>query len=375
MFSQNMNKKEHCVLSGISRSSFEAFWNNAVKTITFKKTTASSSSKEAKNSNIMNPDTRNIIYKKNNVQIEMIYPNNLLHHLFNYIFAVRDCSQENRYFVGFAFDMFDINVAIAGMIVYFNSSGHSSTVIFNNILCSYDRRNGRIESNNSFLYNQTLLFTNTHRDCGSVILFMNLLSYEDTILSQCSGYFTDIKSSKISYEKRLVNINSRFLCIHDEDENYTSFDLGSLKLIKGKESHYLKLDSYNIDSDELDQFIGLMPTISPEKYGDGYPINCIKCNARTSIAIYGHDFMSIGLGNSYCNSCEIRYSKTENTWICCKLEPDNKSICSGELIKECICNKVHSTTFKIVVNKKVEGKVSLKYPYKSTVYMKNDSIY
>jgi hypothetical protein len=102
----------------------------------------------------------------------------------------------------------------------------------------------------------------------------------------------------------------------------------------------------------------------------GYKPYCIKCEKLTNQASWGYDYTTGKLGNSYCQNCEIRYSKTEDAWLCCKLtdEPIGYQFyfCSNKLVKGLVCDKEHSKTKKIEVvsNNRHPNKTSIHLTYK-----------
>ena len=104
---------------------------------------------------------------------------------------------------------------------------------------------------------------------------------------------------------------------------------GIFTSIKEKKDHLI-ITSYKV-STELNNFINNFD-IENEYYGDGYPNNCIERGDLTSKASYSYSegkFSSsfTGLGNGYCHKCQIRFSKTEQRWKCCKLSNHNNYMC------------------------------------------------
>ena len=101
------------------------------------------------------------------------------------IYATQDNFYPNRYFIGFQYNNISMNYVICGMIVYFDLIGKMKKInIFNNILCDYDCRNGMINSTKTVLYNRTLMFYQIHRDSKNLILFVNLLNWDDNIIEK-----------------------------------------------------------------------------------------------------------------------------------------------------------------------------------------------
>jgi hypothetical protein len=110
------------------------------------------------------------------------------------IFAVQDRSQLNRYFISFTYDLRYTDYNICGMIVYFDSTGKvGEKNILNDVVCTYDARNGLIDTSKTLFYKQSLLFYQVHRDTKQLTLFVNLLNHYDNLQDKSTKY-TDIKT-------------------------------------------------------------------------------------------------------------------------------------------------------------------------------------
>ena len=309
--------------------------------------------------------------------------------------VIHDILNTNRYFIGFFFEGGYTEQKIAGMIVYFDNLGNmidSYTKIFRNTVCSFDYRNGIINTSSSTLYNQCLIFGQVHRDTHTLLLNINLLDYNDNIISKsCS--LVDIYSNKYDFMENNCNKYPRFYYIKGFDvksnkkNDMNSFfdiliDLGSLKLLNNDNKSSFEFTNnllnlnYYIISDDIVKFVSDFNKNS-EIYSDGYPDNCIRCNRLTKNAIYNDNNTSMGLGNSFCDSCEIRYSKSNNCWECCKIEKSNiiyNLICSSKLSYEnnYICNNFHLDNTKLVIN--YIKSINPKYPNKENVNVISKSI-
>ena len=144
---------------------------------------------------------------------------------------------------------------------------------------------------------------------------------------------------------------------------------------KTKPNNYLLLDYYKIDLEtDIDKYITkITDTDVEDTEFEGYPLKCTKCLNLTKTATYKYKNIYIGLGDSFCPDCNMRYSKSENSWICCKLtnkiddDKDNfrTNICSCKLepSNNYICNEqqVHSNKFSLQIN--YTEKI-YKYPFK-----------
>ena len=102
------------------------------------------------------------------------------------------------------------------------------------------------------------------------------------------------------------------------------------------------------------------------------------CNKLTDIASINYTTPGItcgstymGLGHAYCDTCKVRFSKTDNKWICCKLKPSEKNIyfCNNEVSFNNPCCNEHSTNFDVQIAY-TTGK-SVKYPFKRTINITN----
>lgn len=274
-------------------------------------------------------------------------------------YAIKDEFEQNRYFVGFKSYGNYTGYNILGMIIYFDSEGVlKEKRILSKILCNYDARNGFI---NTYLYKQSLVFLQIHRDTKNPILNIVLLSYLDNLITKVEFYLNGLKCDTIDTINN--KINYRFLHIKTEYFNYL-FDLGSTKIIKNnsiltfKEENKLVINSYKTDNDDLYKFYNSLINNPEEEYNDEYPDNCIHCSQITSNAVYDN----MGFGNGYCFNCSIRYSKSDKKWYCCKLQPTTNYLCGNIVDKNNYCSKQHSTTMEICIN--YTNNSSLKYPYK-----------
>lgn len=314
------------------------------------------------------------------------------------IFAVQDRSQSNRYFIGFTYGLRYTDYNICGIIVYFDSTGAiGEKNILNNVVCTYDARNGIIDTSKTLFYKQSLIFYQVHRDTQELTLFVNLLNHQDNLQYKSTEY-THIKTN---YLHKTKYDYPRFFHITEvlEQKNWIAtkttnvlIDLGSLKFVENyeknismfnfktelKHDNYLLLDYYKIDSEtEIDKFISkIIKTDVEETSFEGYPLKCAKCLNLTKTAIYRHNNTIMGLGNSFCAHCDMRYSESENSWICCKLTnkiDDNKdnfrtNICSCKLepLTDYICNEqqVHSKKYSLQIN---YTEKKYKYPFKDVI--------
>jgi hypothetical protein len=254
-------------------------------------------------------------------------------------------SNFSRFFIGFKYPSYITNYGIGGLFIYFDSQNKLvNKKILSVPVASFDYRNGQIES---CLYNQTLIFTQTHRDTSALILIVNLFDNSDALVAN-GEHYSDGKKIDWNLQRNF----SRFFSVYDS----LSLDLGSLKLDNDKK--YLLIDLVsNTDSN---------PTTTPEEYfGDGYPNKCILCGLSTTVAEYRYDNTYMNMGSGFCSKCEIRYSMSEKIWKCCK-QVDDGIMCCEQIKKSNCTNSAHSTEFKLVCSFKG---IEFKYPFKQKIHV------
>jgi hypothetical protein len=330
------------IVSKINDNYFIYIWHTIANKFKFKKINS-----EHNNINI-----------KNKYKIIMTEGYELAKNIFDSIFVVQDNFENNRYFIGFSLKYNYTNCLIFGIILYLDNNNTNHINILFDILCNYDTKNITINSDNIFMYNQTLVFFHLNNDTYKLSLSITLLSYDDKIINYCY-HNTNIKI--YSLENNIQNYK-RFILF-----NNIVFDLGSLKLFTNN-YNYLQINSYNILTHKDIQNI----KDNEEYYGDNYPNNCSKCNNLLYIALYNCNYYNIDLGNSFCINCLVRFSKSCNSWICCKIKQNNEYLCSTKLYNTFICNYEHSTTNTTIV-KKTNNKYH-KYPYKEIIIIHNEKI-
>jgi hypothetical protein len=283
------------------------------------------------------------------------------------IFIIPDYSTPHRYFAGFEYNCEYISSRIAGMIVYFDNDGNmiqnKKKIIRCGLSEDYDIRNGIINHLNSAFYKQTLIFTQSHRDTKNLIININLLDFNDNIICQ-SSKFTELKTILSNDYTNIQTLLKypRFFHFHGNSNNKINnddnkkknimIDLGSLKLLKKyvkqyvqpnsnifkfNPFYYLSLDYYlsNSDQDNMEEFFEQANLYQTEEFTDGYPNKCVICFKKTSEAIFAYKNILMGLGNSFCLECQIRYSLSDKVWKCCKLkkcsDTDSIDLCSNKL--------------------------------------------
>ncbi len=349
-----MNKQDISVeIYGSPNPNINFLWDHLAKTFTYVRTKMGS--------NLVG----NIIYKNTDNQDVIVMSSNVPK-IFNQIYAVQDQLQPNRYFIGFVCNPTYTDSQIIGQIVYFDERGQVKiSKTLNQTLFSRDFRNGQVQT---YLYSQSLVFVQSHRDTGKIMLGLNLLDSNDNLL--CSQF----TQTSISSAWNWIDANQipRFVKIFTKDNNIMLLDLGSLKQVekpsssifkKLEKASYLNITWYSVEEKTIGEFIENFNQ-EPEPFTDDYQVNCICCNKLTDIAEWSCKNSFIGLGKSYCHGCQIRYSSSEKKWICCQLNLSN-GFCSNPISASETCKKLHSCTMKLQVVSVSEK--SVKYPFKRTI--------
>jgi len=267
---------------------------------------------------------------------------------------ISDPNDEHRYFLSLLVSGDSSNCKIFGLFVYFDSHGNvSNLVIIPKLLLQYDLINGTMDEANTFLYNQTLVFIKSRNDTRGYMITVCCFDYYDNFLGNHTDYSKIL--TKYFSQERIFKQYNRFLKIIDYSDNIHIIDMGSTRVLEEKMGHgsnlILKYSMYkNDNSVDIEKLILNVNEIPEQKYSDGYETNCIKCGLRTSRATFYEDNTYLNLGNSYCHDCGIRYSKSECTWVCCKLALQKEpyltaNFCRNKVRKETCynCELEHDT--------------------------------
>lgn len=134
----------------------------------------------------------------------------------------------------------------------------------------------------------------------------------------------------------------------------------------------------------MDSFIYVSSKFVNKELVQDYPIFCPKCSKLTSKATHILKQGTLcGLGNSFCFDCKIRYSKSENSWICCFLNTEIEEeknyyhdiLCCSKLDESngfvCSCENIHTSKYKLIIKTTEE---SYMYPFKKTITLVNEKI-
>jgi hypothetical protein len=309
-----------------------------------------------------NTKYKKILYDDENQQIVLL--NELL--LDYNMLAIKDTKYNNKFLILFSLKHYYTDYNIFGFIVYFNKECKIlEKKIITSVITNYDNRNVTVNNKNIFMYDNHITFIYTHRDLRTFnIDFIKIQeeTYEnniDIILKSC--YYNNKYSGKIINTNNpryiVIDTTNKYSDVKQKCNKYIIYDITSLKKITDikAEINYYDVDYYNdiidkvVEKDEINEY-------------DGYPLKCIKCNNKTTITDAIYDISEYSntynhFGNSFCNKCMIRYSKSSNCWVCCKpiQYNNNINICCEKLSIEnnCECTKVHcdvKTEFIIDVN-------------------------
>lgn len=327
-----------------------------------------------------------VIYQKKDV---VIVTNTTSFSAMGTFFAVEDSDFPNRYFIAFAFPIGDGTESLTGLFVYFHERGNcfsEDTVICDCVLATYDVRNGHIRAPQVFLYHQTLVFVQIHRDTKKLLLYLSYIPYETDIIEYHTSYYM---SYSVQHHSPFSMIH-RFLHIPlgeaSDDTGSILLDLGSLNHMEEKHLyqvitsgsaieyqlyHYLTVTTYRITNKGLvTSFVEMAQSFPEKEYSDGYPIYCAQCLQKATTATYGYKaniYSSIhaGLGSAYCPDCQIRYSLSKKEWVCAKIRVDG-DICNGFLYEGWACREItHHSQDQSVIQLR-DGSLT-KYPYRDKI--------
>lgn len=298
-------------------------------------------------------------------------------------FATEDTDASHRYFVGFAFRVGPLTESITGMVVYFDEQGHCDSdraIICPRVLATYDQRNGLLRSANTFLYHQTLLFIQTHRDTRKLMMYVSYVPYETEIVEDHVYYYTEIELPYDALFRETIQAHQRFLHIPKRDATTLLLDMGSLTI--AEEAHryneeveqrhrYFLFDTYTLyEKAYVPSFLEVAHLFPEKEYSDGYPLFCIRCHEQVVAATYTAKTTPLattqcGLGSGYCPDCRIRFSHSKDAWVCAEIRLDG-TICHGFLLEhgECQAGHLHSADQTLMT---LLDAPLLKYPFRQKI--------
>lgn len=262
----------------------------------------------------------NIIYSDDQHQIVLTEPFKL-----GKVYVMKDSGYNNKYLVLFTICGGCTMYYVYGFFIFFDNQGDvAKKMIIHYMLTSYDCRNTWLSKETVFLHKDAFLFMYKHRDTHQFIinpiLFNTNKVYNDADM--------DILCVNIELSGSIVHEHNNCVVIKQKDGNYKVIPL----YFKSTLNVYLHNDYHAITNQ--------LPEISEF---DGYPIICVKCSGKTSIATAYYGSCTIGLGNSFCQHCMIRYSKSDKLWVCC--QATDKNICCHFLDEQYMCNKQHTNNY------------------------------
>ncbi len=321
-------KRELNLYNENSNEGFFLFYSNVIRNTTFKRFDKSQPTTKDKSSH---PQGK-VIYDKGNITIT--YSNPTLETYFPNMYVVADPNDAHRYFVALPMSGdFYTDKQLHGIFLYFNlNDGNTSKVVILSKVClRYDARNGSYNENNTFLFNQCLIFVGSHRDTRQYHIDISCFDYHDGYIAS-----TIDRANIHAYwwcsmdDRNYIYQQDRWLILKEDNAegNVWLLDMASLCVEKNvivpnkyTPDRCMKYDIYKLKRDDcVDEFIQKNNTKPTQPYGEEYCTHCIKCGQITAIACYYEDNMTMGLGRSYCHDCNIRYSLSEKRWICAKLQ-------------------------------------------------------
>lgn len=242
------------------------------------------------------------------------------------IYAVQDFMNKNRFIVIISHTThISCLINSGGIILYFNEDNkiYSKHILDKHILLSYDTRNSYISKNNTYFRNQFLIFLVIHRDNNKLIININEFDYDDQLINH-TEFYTDIKPNRF-YSMNIFD--NKFVTLSDK----SCIDISSFNI----NTNTIKFDYYVFDN-----FIEKLKDSEnyDDKFCDGYPLNCIKCNNKTSRITFYHNYTIMNMGSGFCTNCTIRYSKSEKRWKCSKIINNNNCCSDLDLLYECKIN-------------------------------------
>ena len=272
------------------------------------------------------------------------------------VIAIPDQMNANRFLITVSYmNTHSYMCEVGGIIAYFDNENQlQSKIIINRLIGTYDDRNGRISIKNTFFRNQFLVIVMCHRDNRKVILEITEFNYDDTCIHQTTIY-TDIKCDRYSHDTT-IHLNK---LIHVAPKIY--LDMSSIKFHTEKKE--LSIDKYNTNT--LEEFLATFDGKNyDEQFNDGYPLKCIKCNNKLSRITAYYMYCITQCGSGVCESCLIRFSKTEGRWKCCQMVQNGTNTnyvdCYGNLNGDNQCTNDHaSCIFEFTTS------VSTKFPFKN----------
>jgi hypothetical protein len=120
-------------------------------------------------------------------------------------------------------DIVSISKQLTAKTTFDKDGNVKNKKLFVKELSDKDSRNGSIHT---YLYNQSLIFVQIHRDTIALLMDIVLLSYEDDFITKNSFYFDKIKCNNIfNFNKVNQILNKRFIKFTTSETNYL-FDMG-----------------------------------------------------------------------------------------------------------------------------------------------------
>ncbi len=297
-----------------------------------------------------------------------------------HIFAVRDDSAPNRFFVAFQFREYVVTYVIVGIVVYFDKENPcivSEKNVIEHVLCRFDIRDSVIDASACSFYNQSLVFRQNFRDSHHEIMYVSVLDYVNDQLVHSAVYNHD---SIERYGKGKSNTQDSLryprIMKYEYPDHLVLVDLGSIDVIYEDTSSYpptIHMKMYKIPIENYECAVNFIYNTDEEPYGDGYPDKCRFCENLTKIATnvnLSRLESAYSFGNAYCPACNVRYSLSDTCWKC-TMVTNSGEICGAKLenCPECPNQYEHSKTHRLTDLKEPirPQKYSCRRPYKEKV--------
>ena len=168
-------KKELGLYGEYSSDTFSLFFSQIINHTTFRRCDKSQPTEHKSQGKVL--------YDKGDITIT--YSNPTLETYFPSMYAVADPNDAHRYFVGLTLSDSFTNNQLYGIFLYFNlNSGKTSQMhILSSFCVNYDSRNGSYNENNTFLFNQCLIFVGCHRDTCKYLIDIHCFDYHDRYIA------------------------------------------------------------------------------------------------------------------------------------------------------------------------------------------------
>ena len=224
----------------------------------------------------------------------------------------------------FNIDSYCTMMEVYGFFVFFDEFGNVAEKLYiNQMIFSYDHRNANMSCSSVFLYDDHCLFIYKHRDTRNLIGNFRVFKDVDMIVYG-AHYFP--------YGGTNFMLHGNYFVMQDKDDKYKV-----INMYFDDKFTVIKYENYQ-DAPIIDH---------SSKEFDGYPIFCGKCGEKGTSACAYYGLSYISLGNCFCTTCFIRFSKSDKEWICCRSMNHKPCFC---LLDGFQCHEEHDVNANVVMN-------------------------